>query len=257
METLLIEQDGSILIVTLNRPDKLNALNRKVFEELAKVLDEAERNSSLRGLIITGAGNKAFAAGADISEFAHYGPQEAAAMSRNGQRVMDRIEQYPLPIVAAVNGYALGGGCELAMACHLRIASDTARLGQPEINLGIIPGYGGTQRLPAFVGRAKAIELLLTADMLTAQEAYQLGLVNHVVASEELLAKSKAILQKIAEKPPLAVRRILACVHAATAGNRSGFELEIAEFAACMETEDFREGTQAFLEKRKPRFTGR
>ncbi|MCS6916662.1 MAG: enoyl-CoA hydratase-related protein [Chitinophagales bacterium] len=257
MKTILIDQSDGILVATINRPEKLNALNQQVFQELDELLDTAERDESVRGLILTGAGNKAFVAGADISEFAGYTSQQAEAMSRNGHRVFDRIERLSLPVIAAVNGFALGGGCELAMACHLRIASESARFGQPEINLGIIPGYGGTQRLPALVGKARALELLLTADMISAQQALEYGLVNHVVPSEELIPRSRALLLRIAEKSPLVVRRILSCVHEAVAGNRNGFEREVSEFAACMETEDFREGTQAFLEKRKPKFTGR
>lgn len=256
MNILLTEQDRGIITATINRPEKLNALNRAVFDALDQLLNAVEADAALRGLIITGAGNKAFVAGADISEFADYNREQAIAMSRNGQRVLDRIERFPKPVLAAVNGFALGGGCELAMACHLRIAADTARFGQPEINLGIIPGYGGTQRLPAFIGKARALELLLTADMISAQEALSLRLVNRVVPQQELLPTCKALMLKIAEMSPLAVRRILHCVQVATEANREGFEREVAEFGACMETEDFREGTRAFLEKRKPRFTG-
>ncbi len=257
MNALLTEISENILTITINRPDRLNALNMQVIDELGQCVAEASADPLIRGIIITGAGHKAFVAGADISEFAAFGSHKGEKMSRNGHRVFNSIERCPKPVVAAINGFALGGGCELAMACHLRIASENARFGQPEINLGIIPGYGGTQRLVRYLGRTKALELLLTGEMITAQEAYSLGLVNMVVTQEELRAKCRSVLQKILEKSPLVTQKILTCVQAYYDKDADGFEVEIEQFAQCFETEDFKEGTKAFLEKRKPSFTGR
>lgn len=256
-QTLLTELNEEILTITINRPDKMNALNSLVIRELDKEFDIAHDNDAVRGIIITGAGNKAFVAGADIAEFANYSIEEAKAMSGVGQGVLDRIESCPKPVIAAVNGFALGGGMELAMACHIRIASDNAKFGQPEINLGIIPGYGGTQRLPRYIGKSKALELLLTADMISAQEALALGLVNYLTTTDELIPKAKSILEKIKTKSPLNVDQIIACVNSYYNKNEDGFELEIDEFGRCFSTEDFKEGTTAFLEKRKAVFTGK
>ena len=253
---LLTDLSENILVITINRPDKLNAINRAVVNELDSVFDDVYNNDEVRGVIITGSGPKAFIAGADIGELAGLTPQQARETSSNGHRVFNKIESAPKPVIAAVNGFALGGGCELAMACHMRIASDNAKFGQPEINLGVIPGYGGTQRFPRLVGSGRAIEWLLTADMITAQEALQCGLVNHVTTPEELLPKCRAILDKIKLKSPLVVDQIIACVNSYFNKTEDGFELEIDEFARCIATEDFKEGTSAFLEKRKAEFKG-
>ncbi len=256
-QTLLTEIHQEILTITINRPDKMNALNSVVIRELDKEFDLARDNDAVRGIIITGAGNKAFIAGADIAELANYTTEQAKAMSGVGQDILDRIETCPKPVIAAVNGFALGGGLELAMACHIRIASDTAKFGQPEINLGIIPGYGGTQRLPRYIGKSRALELLLTGDMISAQDALTFGLVNYVTTADELLPKAKSILEKIKTKSPLTVDQIIACVNSYYNKNEDGFELEIDEFGRCFITEDFKEGTTAFLEKRKAEFQGK
>lgn len=256
-KNLLTELNEGIFTITINRPDKLNALNSEVIGELDVVFDEIETNPLIHGVIITGSGTKAFIAGADITEFAQYSPDQAKQMAVNGHRVFNKIEAASKPVIAAVNGFALGGGCELVMACHMRIAGENAKFGQPEINLGLIPGFGGTQRLPRYIGKGKAIELLLTGDMVTAQEALERGLVNYVTTQEELLPKCKSILDKIKTKSPLVVDSIIACVNACFEKGEDGFEIEIDEFANCMKTEDFKEGTSAFLEKRKANFTGR
>lgn len=256
-QTLITEVADGILTITINRPDKLNALNRMVIDELDAVFDEVNSNDEIRGVILTGSGPKAFVAGADIGEFSSYSAAQAKAMAQNGHRVLNKIETSSKPVIAAVNGFALGGGCELAMACHMRIASEKARFGQPEINLGIIPGYGGTQRLTRYIGKGKAMELLLTAEMISAQEALDLGLVNHVTTAEELLPKCVSILTKIKSKSPLMVDQLIACVNSYYEKNEDGFELEIDEFSQCMETDDFKEGTTAFLEKRAPNFIGK
>ena len=256
--TLLTTLENGTLIITINRPDKMNALNKDVIEELGKALDEVYNNSEVKTAIITGAGEKAFVAGADISEFSSLGADGGMALAKKGAMlVFDKIEDCPKPVVAAVNGFALGGGCELAMACHFRVASSNAKFGQPEVNLGLIPGYGGTQRLTKLVGRGKSMELNMTGDMIGADEAKALGLVNHVVPLEELLTKTKEILQKIQAKAPLAVSKIIECVNDAANGDHKGFEKEIARFGQCFTTEDAKEGASAFLEKRKPSFKGK
>ena len=256
-QTLLTELNDGILTISINRPDKLNALNQQVLKELDEVFDEVDSNDEIKGAIITGAGPKAFVAGADISELANLTAEQAKALSENGHRIFNKIESASKPVIAAVNGFALGGGCELAMACHLRIASENAKFGQPEINLGIIPGYGGTQRLPRYIGKGKALELLLTGDMMTAQDALQRGLVNYVTLPEELIPTCLSILNKIKTKSPLVIDRIIACVNSHYENGTDGFELEIDEFSQCMNTEDFKEGTSAFLEKRLPNFKGK
>ncbi|HYV95650.1 MAG TPA: enoyl-CoA hydratase-related protein [Chitinophagales bacterium] len=256
-QTLMTDLNEGILTITINRPEKLNALNQQVQKELDQVFDEVNSNDEIRGVILTGAGPKAFVAGADISEFTSFTSEQAKAMSENGHRIFNKIESTSKPVIAAVNGFALGGGCELAMACHLRIASENAKFGQPEINLGIIPGYGGTQRFPRYAGKGKAIELLLTGDMISAQEALDLGLVNYVTSIEELLPKCKSILDKIKTKSSLVIDQIIACVNAHFEKGEDGFAIEIDEFSRCMNTEDFKEGTAAFLEKRAPIFKGK
>jgi len=255
--TLLTELNDGILTITINRQEKLNALNQQVQKDLDEVFDEVNASNEIQGVILTGAGPKAFVAGADISEFSGFTSEQAKAMSENGHRIFNKIESTSKPVVAAINGFALGGGCELAMACHMRVASENAKFGQPEINLGLIPGYGGTQRLPLYIGKGKAMELLLTADMISAQEALDLGLVNYVTTQEELLPKCKSILDKIKIKSPLVVDQIIACVNACFEKGEDGFAIEIDEFSQCMNTEDFKEGTTAFLEKRKPEFKGK
>jgi enoyl-CoA hydratase len=254
-QTLLTSLDNGLFTVTINRPDKLNALNRDVMSELDKVLDEIEGNAEIKGVILTGVGQKGFVAGADISEFVGLSTEEGTALARKGQAIFFRIENSTKPIVAAVNGFALGGGCELAMACHFRLASENARFGQPEVNLGLIPGYGGTQRLVQLIGKGRAMELLMTGNMIDAPTALQYGLVNHVVPQEELLARATALLRTIIDKAPLAIAR---CIRAANAvfEQEDGYEVEINAFGECFGTKDMKEGTSAFLEKRKPVFRG-
>lgn len=257
-QTLLTSLETGIFTVTINRPDKLNALNKKVFEELNTVLDEIAANNEIKSVIITGSGPKAFVAGADISEFNDLGREEAMAMSKRGQDTFFRIENSPKPIIAAVNGFALGGGCELAMACHFRIAAESAKFGQPEVNLGLVPGYGGTQRLTKLVGKGRAIELLISADMIDANTALHYGLVNHVTEPAALLNKAKSILELINSKAPLAVGKCIECANMADGGGVSnGFNHEIESFGECFATEDRKEGTAAFSEKRKPVFKGK
>lgn len=257
-QTLLTDLQDGTLIITINRPDKLNALNKDVIEELSKVLEEVYNNPDIKSAILTGAGEKAFVAGADITEFTSLDAAGGAALAKKGQDlVFDKIENSPKPIVAAVNGFALGGGCELAMSCHFRIAGENAKFGQPEVNLGLIPGYGGTQRLTQLIGKGKSMELMMTADMIGADEAKSLGLVNHVLPLAELLGKTREILQKIHTKAPVAIAKVIACVNDAAKGENAGFANEIKRFGECFATEDMKEGTGAFLEKRKAIFKGK
>jgi enoyl-CoA hydratase len=261
--TLLTSLDNGIFTITINRPDKLNALNKDVFTDLDKALDEIAGNPEIKSAIITGAGPKAFVAGADISEFGGLDKTAAMALAQRGQDVFFKIENSKKPIVAAVNGFALGGGCELAMACHFRLCSEHAKFGQPEVNLGLIPGYGGTQRLTHLVGKGKSMELQMTAHMIDANEALQLGLVNHVTTAESLLERTRDILTVIQSKAPIAVGKIIECVNVAVVSDsnytngKSGFEKEIEAFGDCFDTEDMKEGTSAFLEKRKASFKGK
>lgn len=256
-QNLLTEIRDQILYVTINREKKLNALNKDTLAELADMVVFANRTEEIKAVLLTGAGEKAFVAGADISEFAAYTTEQGEALARNGQvTVFDAIEHSPKPFLAAINGFALGGGLELAMACHIRIASETAKMGLPEVTLGLIPGYGGTQRLSRLVGKGRAIEMIATADMITAERAEKIGLVNSVVPAEELIVKAEKILNKIKQRAPLAIAAAIRAVNAATAENINGFELEIQEFGTCFGTNDFKEGTAAFLEKRKPQFKG-
>ena len=252
--TLLTSLENGILTVTVNRPDKLNALNKDVMNDLDKVMDEIESNTAIKAAIITGAGQKAFVAGADISEFVGLSKEEGKALAKKGQNVFFKIENCSKPVVAAVNGFALGGGCELAMACHFRLASENAKFGQPEVNLGLIPGYGGTQRLVQLIGKGRALELLMTGNMLDAQTALGYGLVNHVVPQEELLNKAKSVLETVLTKAPLAIAKCIAAANAAYSDN--GYETELESFGECFATEDMKEGTAAFLEKRKASFKG-
>lgn len=257
-QTLLTDLQDGTLLITINRPDKLNALNKDVIEELGKAMDDVYSNDDIKTVILTGAGEKAFVAGADISEFTVLDENGGAELARKGQQgVFDKIENCPKPVIAAVNGFALGGGCELAMSCHFRLASENAKFGQPEVNLGLIPGYGGTQRLTQLIGKGKAMELMMTADMIGADEAKSLGLVNHVLPLAELLAKTREIAQKIHTKAPVAIKKVIACINDAAKADPNGFTNEIKRFGECFATEDMREGTTAFTEKRKAIFKGK
>ncbi len=251
---ILTDTTDNILLITINRPDKMNALNRELIEELGVAINELYTNAELKGAIITGSGDKAFAAGADISEFMGLGKEDADELSRKGHAVFNAIERAPKPVVAAVNGYTLGGGCELAMACHIRIAGETARFGQPEVNLGIIPGYGGTQRMAHLVGKGRAFELLMTADMINASEAYRIGLVNKLGHNATLIETASEMIEKIAVKAPLAIERVISSINANYQDGVDGYEVEIKAFGDCASSEDFQEGASAFLEKRKPNF---
>ena len=254
--TLLTSLDNNIFTITINRPDKMNALNQEVMNDLNNVMDEVAKNNEIRSVIITGAGNKAFVAGADISEFSGLSQQQGMALAKKGQDIFFKIENCTKPVIAAVNGFALGGGCELAMACHMRVASENAKFGQPEVNLGLIPGYGGTQRLTMLVGKGKAIELLVTGNSVDANTALQIGLVNYVVSSEELINKAVEILTTVNSKAPIAVAKCINAANHAYTGIK-GYEQEIFGFSECFTTEDVKEGTAAFLEKRKPSFKGK
>lgn len=257
-ETLLYETRNGIGYVTVNRPAKLNALNRQVMEELLDCFQALAKDDEVRVAIVTGAGEKAFIAGADINELAVQSPVEGKETSLRGQRVLDCIENLGKPVIAALNGYALGGGCELAMACTLRVASENVRLGQPEVKLGIIPGYAGTQRLPRLVGKGRALEIILTGEPITAQEAYRIGLVNQVVPQQELLAAAEKLAQKIVALAPLAIKFALEAVnHGLQMSEAEGQFLEATLFGLCCTTADMKEGTRAFLEKRPPKFVGK
>jgi enoyl-CoA hydratase len=257
-QTLLTAIESGISVITINRPDKLNALNKMVMEELTSAIDEVYNNSEIKSAIITGSGTKSFVAGADISEFLGLNAEEGKALSKKGQNLFFKIENSPKPIVACVNGFALGGGCELAMSCHFRIASENAKFGQPEVNLGIMPGYGGTQRLTQLIGRGRAMELIMSGNMIDANTALQYGLVNHVFIQDELLNRAKSILDAINNKAPLAIAKCIACINVVgNTTNNNGYELEVNSFGECFATEDMKEGTTAFLDKRKPNFGGR
>ena len=261
--SIITHLENGILTVTINRPDKLNALNKSVFDDLDLMMDETYANHEIKGVIITGSGTKAFVAGADIAEFSSFSKEEATALSIRGQEVFQKIENCPKPVIAAVNGFALGGGCELAMSCHFRVCSDNAKFGQPEVNLGLIPGYGGTQRLTHLVGKGKSMEWHMTAKIVDAQEALSSGLVNHVTTNEELLPKVTALMQQILTKAPIAIGKLIECINVAVINDsaftngKTGYTIEAEQFGACFETEDMKEGTTAFLEKRKANFTGK
>ncbi|HTN46177.1 MAG TPA: enoyl-CoA hydratase-related protein [Flavipsychrobacter sp.] len=256
-QTLLTDLQDGTLVITVNRPEKMNALNKDVIEELGKAMDEAIGNKDVKTIILTGSGEKAFVAGADISEFTVLDADGGSGLAKKGQDlVFDKIENSPKPVIAAVNGFSLGGGCELAMACHFRVASENAKFGQPEVNLGLIPGYGGTQRLTQLIGKGKSMELMMTGDMIGAEEAKAWGLVNHVFPLAELLNETKKIAQKIQTKAPLAVAGVIACINEATKADANGFSQEIARFGKLFATEDMKEGVNAFLEKRKAIFKG-
>jgi enoyl-CoA hydratase len=258
LENLQIERDGAVAVVTINRPKVLNALNTQTMDELRRTILAFRHDDGVRAVVLTGAGEKSFVAGADINELAVQTPASGREHALRGQHVLDLIENMGKPVIAAVNGFALGGGCELAMACTLRIASENARFGQPEINLGIIPGYAGTQRLARLVGGGRALEILLTGDQLTAQEAHRLGLVNRVVPAGELMTEARKLAAALASKAPIAVRYIIDAVNKGarmTLPEAQVFEATL--FGLVASTEDMREGTRAFLEKRKPEFKGK
>ena len=257
-ENLLVERDAAVLTVTINRPKVLNALNAATIVELDRAFAEAAASDDVRAIVLTGAGDRSFVAGADINELAVQTPVSGREHARSGQAVFDRIERLGKPVIAAINGFALGGGCELAMACTLRIAADTAKLGQPEINLGLIPGYAGSQRLPRLVGRGRALELLLIGQPITADEAWRIGLVNRVVPAAELAAEARTLAQALASKAPIAARYILAAVGGGLEMSLSDAQdYEATLFGLVSTTDDMREGTRAFLEKRPAEFKGR
>lgn len=257
-ENILIELENNIAILTINRPSKLNALNIDTINDLHKAIKTLGKNKEIQVILITGSGEKAFVAGADISEFAHFTIAEGAQLASEGQeKLFDLIENLKTPVIAAINGFALGGGLELAMSCHFRVASDNAKMGLPEVSLGVIPGYGGTQRLPQLIGKGRAMELIMTASMIDAETAKSYGLVNHVVPQAELLDFTKGIAHKIMKNSPFAIGRAIKAINANYKDGKNGFETEIKNFGKCFGTADFKEGTTAFLEKRKANFTGK
>lgn len=258
MNNILTQRENGLEIITNNRPDKLNALNKETIQELHKAFKEADHSDEVRVIIITGSGEKAFVAGADISEFADFSEKQGAELAAKGQELLfDFVQNLKTPVIAAVNGFALGGGLELAMSAHFRVASDNARMGLPEVSLGVIPGYGGTQRLAQLIGKGRAMELVMTASMIDAQTALNYGLVNHVTTQAELLDLAKSIASKIIKNSPMAIGKAIEAVNANFEDGKNGFETEIKLFGACFATEDFKEGTTAFLEKRKASFTGK
>lgn len=256
IQDLIVEFEGEMVIITINRPTTLNALTISVFAQLEYVFEYILHLKEIRCIVITGAGQKAFVAGADIGEFTKIAPGTAHQFLSLGNKVLTTIENFPKPIIAAVNGFALGGGCELAMACHMRIASETSKFGLPEINLGIMPGYGGTQRLPRIVGKGRAYEMMLTGEMIDAPKAFEIGLISHIHKVEELLNKAKSLANRIISKPPLSIINILKAVRASDGDLQNGITLEGKLFTECTNTKDFEEGVNAFFEKRKPEFKG-
>lgn len=258
LENLLLEHEKGIATIFINRPEKLNALNRATIQELHDTLKTIEENPDVRVIIITGSGEKAFVAGADIAEFAHFSSQDGAKLAAKGQELLfDFIQNMKTPVIAAINGFALGGGLELAMACHFRIASDNAKMGLPEVSLGVIPGYGGTQRLPQLIGKGRAMELIMTAGMIDAETAKNYGLVNHVVPPADLFATYMTLANKIMRNSPIAIAKAIQAVNANFISGINGFDVEINAFGECFSTDDFKEGTTAFLEKRKAEFKGK
>lgn len=253
-DNLLWDNQNGVLVLTINRPEKLNALNLQTVSEIEAAFHAIYQDDAVKGVILTGSGAKAFVAGADISEFLQMNQENGQKFAANGQRIFALIENCPKPVIAAVNGFALGGGCELAMACHIRVASANAKFGQPEVNLGIIPGYGGTQRLTLLVGKGRAAELMMTADIIDANEAHRIGLVNHV--AEQVVEKAKEILHKILSKAPVAIAQLVGCINAVEKAE-DGYQVEAQNFGVCCATEDFQEGASAFLNKRKPEFKGK
>ena len=253
-QTILTTLEDGIFTITIHRPDKLNALNKTVMQEIDAAMDEVYSNAAIKAVLFTGSGEKSFVAGADISEFLNLSREEGMLLAQRGHDIFNKIEQCLKPVVAAVNGFALGGGCELAMSCHFRLASANARFGQPEVNLGLIPGYGGTQRLVQLIGKGKAMELLMSAAMIDAQEALRLGLVNYVTSAEELIPQTKQLLQTILSKGPHAIAKVIQSVNAYYQEGEDGFAAEVKYFGACFGTDEMKEGVTAFLEKRKPSF---
>ena len=254
---ILLEKNNALAKIIINRPKKLNALNKQTITELSHAFKVLEEDSVIKVIILTGSGEKAFVAGADISEFAHFSVNEGGSLARKGQEMLfDFVENLSTPVIAAINGFALGGGLELAMSCHFRIASNNAKMGLPEVSLGVIPGYGGTQRLPQLVGKVKAMELIMTAAMISADEAKNCGLVNHTTTLEELLPLAEKLASKIMRNSSVAISGAIKAVNANFKDGINGFHTEISEFGACFGTADFKEGTTAFLEKRKPSFSG-
>lgn len=256
-ETILTEEKNSIFYITINRESKMNALNIQTLTDIKNAVLSIYQNPEIKGVILSGSGQKAFAAGADIAEFANFNVEEGTRMSAEGHAVLNAIENCPKPVIAAINGFALGGGNELAMACHIRIAGQGSKFGQPEVNLGITPGYAGTQRLAQLIGKGRALEVLMTGDMIPADRAYEMGLVNHVVPAEEVIAKAEEILGKVKTKSPLAVASVIRCVNAHYEKKLDGNNVEINEFGNFFGSEDFKEGTVAFMEKRKAAFKGK
>ena len=254
-KNILLEYADSNAYITINRPKKLNALNKETIAELHDAFDEVEKDKNVRVIILTGSGEKAFVAGADISEFADFDESQGSELARKGQEILfSFIEDLNTPVIAAVNGFALGGGLELAMACHFRVASDNAKMGLPEVSLGVIPGYGGTQRLPQLVGKGKAMEMIMTAGMIPAEEAKNYGLVNYVVSQEELIPLCEKLADKITKNSGTAISAAIKAINANFKDGINGFGVEIDQFGNCFGTKDFKEGTNAFLEKRKPKF---
>ncbi|MBC8266185.1 MAG: enoyl-CoA hydratase/isomerase family protein [Flavobacteriales bacterium] len=254
-KNILFESKNAIAYITINRPNQLNALNTETIEELSLVISIAEEDKLIRCMIITGAQDKAFVAGADIKEFAKYSKKEGENLARKGQKTLfDLLENCGTPSIAAINGFALGGGLELAMACHIRIASDNAKMGLPEVSLGVIPGYGGTQRLANLVGKGKAMEMITTAGMISAEDAKSWGLINHICSQEELISTAEKIATKIIRNSPMAIAKAIKSVNAGFEDGVNGFEVEKKEFGNCFESEEFFEGANAFLEKRKANF---
>lgn len=257
-ENILIEIENNIATVIVNRPTKLNALNKETIDDLHKAFKNLGKNKEIKVIVLTGSGEKAFVAGADIAEFSNFSIEKGTELAAKGQeKLFDFIENLKTPVIAAVNGFALGGGLELAMACHFRVASENAKMGLPEVSLGLIPGYGGTQRLPQLVGKGRAMEMIMTAGMIPADEAYRAGLVNHVVPQAELLDFCYGIAQRIMKNSPAAIGKAIKAVNANFKEGKNGYETEIKAFGKCFGTSDFKEGTSAFLEKRKPSFTGK
>lgn len=257
-ENILVAQEQGVATITINRPKKLNALNRVTIEALHHAFKDLDASADTKVIIITGSGEKAFVAGADISEFAHFTVAEGGVLAAKGQELLfDLVANLSTPVIAAVNGFALGGGLELAMAAHFRIASDNARMGLPEVSLGVIPGYGGTQRLTQLVGKGRAMEMIMTAGMIDAQAAHAAGLVNHVTTPEELLPLANKLAGKIMRNSSVAIAGAIKAVNASLEDGVNGFEVEVEEFGKCFGTEDFKEGTTAFLEKRKANFPGK
>jgi len=255
---ILVEQDDTRAIITINRPSKLNALNKETIKELSAAFKSLEKDEEIKVIILTGSGEKAFVAGADISEFANFSVKEGGKLAEKGQKLLfDLVENLTTPVIAAVNGFALGGGLELAMSCHFRVASDTARMGLPEVSLGVIPGYGGTQRLPQLVGKGRAMEMIMTAGMINADQALSYGLVNHVVPQEELQSLCEKLAAKISNNSSVAIGYAIKAVNEGFKHDSNGYAAEIKAFGKCFGTADFEEGTTAFLEKRKADFPGK